>query len=350
MKKLVFSICMMFIALTAGAQTEVKNVIYMIGDGMGLTHLTATMLAKGSPLAIQRAQYTGLQSTWSADNEVTDSAASGTALATGTKTFNGAIGVDVNKQPLENIRERAEKAGMSTGVVATYSVTNATPAAFVAHNVSRSNEFEIAEDYLRSNIDVFFGGGVRFFEKREDGRNLSEEMRKKGYIIVHSMDELKKAPRRAMIGALLADNALPRHSKGRGEMLPEATAIALEILSRNPNGFFVMIEGSQINGGGHDNNGEEVVSETMDFDNAVKVALDFADRNPGTLVVITADHETGGMTLPEDNRKAVHKFSTGGHTASMVPIYAYGTGAENFTGVMDNTDIPRRMAKLMGLK
>lgn len=350
MKKLTLLVCLVFVSLAVNAQTEVKNVIYMIGDGMGLTQFTAAKLFKEVPLAIERAQYVGLQSTWSANNEVTDSAASGTALSTGQKTYNGAIGVNVDKQPIENIREKAAKTGRSTGVVATYSVTNATPAAFVGHVESRNMEEQIAEDYLRSNIDLFFGGGKRFFEKRKDERNISKEMEQKGYFIVHTMEELKQAPRRARIGALLADNGLPRYSKGRGEMLPEATAIALEILSQNPKGFFVMIEGSQIDGGGHDNSGEEIVSETIDFDNAVRVALDFADRNPGTLVVITADHETGGFTLPESERKAVYKFTTGGHTASMIPIYAYGTGAENFTGVMDNTDIPKKMMKLLGVE
>lgn len=350
MKRLALLLSLVLATLTASAQTEVKNVIYMIGDGMGLVQVTAAKLYSETPLAIERARYVGLQSTWSADNEVTDSAASGTALSTGQKTYNGAIGVTPDKQPAENIREKAAKTGRSTGVVATYSVTNATPAAFVAHDESRSNEFAIAEDYLDSDIDVFFGGGLRFFEKRTDGRNLSEEMTKKGYFIAHSMEELKKAPRKVRTGALLADNALPRYSKGRGEMLPEATAIALEILSQNPKGFFVMIEGSQIDGGGHDNSGEEIVSETIDFDNAVRVALDFADRNPGTLVLITADHETGGFTLPESSRKATYKFSTGGHTATMVPVYAYGAGAENFTGVMDNTDIPKKIARLIGAK
>lgn len=323
-----------------------KNVIFMIGDGMGLTHVTAAMLAKGAPLALQQAQYIGLQTTRSASSEVTDSAASGTALATGTKTYNGAIGLDMNKQPLENIREKAEKIGKATGVVATYALTNATPAAFMAHDVDRGNEFEIAEDFLDSGVDLFIGGGKRFFEERKDGRNLSDEMRAKGYTIVYSLDDLQNMAN-GPVGVLLAPVALPRMSAGRGDMLPQATAKALDILSQNKKGFFVMIEGSQIDGGGHDNKGDEVVNELIDFDNAVKVAMDFADRNPGTLVVITADHETGGMTLPDKDKKAVHKFSTGGHSGTMVPIYSYGTGAEEFAGIMDNTDIPKKMAKLM---
>ena len=331
-------------------EKQVKNVIYMIGDGMGLTQVTAAMLAKESPLALQDATYVGLQRTHSASSEVTDSAASGTALATGKKTYNGAIGMDENKQPVESVLTKSKKAGLATGVIATYSVTNATPASFVAHNESRGNEFEIAEDYLDSDIDVFIGGGVKFFEKREDGRNLSEELKAKGYTIGHSMDEVKNVTS-GRLGALLADNAMPTIKQGRGNMLPEATAQALTILSNNSSkGFFLMVEGSQIDGGGHDNNPEKVVLELLDFDAAVKVAFEYADQHPGTLVVVTADHETGGLTLPEKDKKAVPEFSTKGHTGTMVPVYAYGTGASAFTGIMDNTDIPKKIEALMKLK
>lgn len=349
MKKIIL-FCLVLFSVSSLQAQKVKNVIYMIGDGMGLTHLTAATLASGAPLAIHRAQYVGLQTTWPSTGGVTDSAASGTALATGVKTTNGSIGVDPNGNPLENIREKSEKAGKATGVVATYSVTHATPAAFMAHDVSRSNEYDIAADFMDTKVDLFIGGGLTPFEKRKDGRNLSRELRDRGYNIFYSLDDLKSIEK-GKAGVLLADWGLPRHSAGRGDMLPRATEHALRILSNSsPEGFFIMIEGSQIDGGGHDNNGNEVVSELIDFDNAVRVAMDFADRNPGTLVIVTADHETGGMSLPESDGKAVHKFSTGGHTATMVPIYAYGAGAESFTGIMDNTDIPKKIMELSGLK
>ena len=341
----------MFVSLPVESQAakRVKNVIYMIGDGMGLTQFTSAMIEKGSPLAIQRAQYVGLQTTHSGNNEVTDSAAAGTALATGTKTYNGAIGVDVDRDPVESVLERSKRNGLSTGMAVTYSITNATPAAFVAHVRDRGMENEIAEYILNSDIDVFMGGGFQFFEKRNDGRNISNEMRDKGYTIVYSMDDVKNSNSNKL-GALLADNAMPVMKNGRGPMLPDATAKALQILSQNKKGFFLMVEGSQIDGGGHDNNGEKVVLETLDFDDAVKIAFDFADRNPGTLVVVTADHETGGMSLPEKSRKVSHAFSTGGHTGVMVPIYAYGTGAEQFSTIMDNIDIPKKIEALMRLK
>ena len=229
-------------------------------------------------------------------------------------------------------------------------MTNATPAAFIANNESRKNEEAIAEDFLETDIDLFIGGGVKFFEKRGDGRNISQELRDKGYTVVYSMDDVMKVEK-GRLGALLADNGLPRMVKGRGDMLPKATGQALKILSNNSDkGFFVMVEGSQIDGGGHANDGEVVITETIDFDAAVKVAFDFADTHPGTLVVITADHETGGLTLVGNDDGGLDcAFSTTSHTGVPVPVYAYGAGAEKFTGIMDNTDIPKKIASLMGL-
>lgn len=339
-------------------QPEVKNVIFMIGDGMGLAHVAATMINQNyAPLNVERAQYVGLAKTYSANNRVTDSAASGTALATGTKTYNGAIGVDVDKKPLRSILEKAEDKGLATGLVATYAVTNATPASFIGHVDSRKNEEGIANDFLKTDIDVFIGGGKKFFTEREDGRDLTKELEKKGYKMVYTMDEVM-AVDKGQLGALLAPNAMPKMSDGRGNYLPTATEKVLQILKNNsPKGFFVMIEGSMIDGGGHANDIKMVINETIDFDNAVKVAFDFADKNPGTLVVVTADHETGGLSIPSGkadfslaDQGVEYKFSTGGHTGIMVPIYAYGTGAENFSRVMENTDIPKTMERLLGIK
>jgi alkaline phosphatase len=337
---------------------EVKNVIFMIGDGMGLAHVAGTIISQGyEPLNLERAQFIGLAKTYSANNRVTDSAASGTALATGTKTYNGAIGVDVDKQPVESILEKAEDNGLATGLVATYSVTNATPAAFIAHVESRKMEEEIAEYYLKTDIDLFLGGGSKFFTKREDGRDLTAELRAKGYTMVDNIDDIV-AFEGDKLGALLSENAMPRMINGRGDFLPQATGKALEILKKNSKkGFFIMIEGSQIDGGGHAKNPSIVFTETVDFDKAVGVAFDFADRNPGTLVVVTADHETGGMSIPSGkpdfslpDQGVNYEFSTSGHTGIFVPIYAYGAGADHFSRIMENTDIPRTMEKLLKLK
>jgi alkaline phosphatase len=340
------------------ATPEVKNVILMIGDGMGLAQVAATIINQGyEPLNMERAQFIGLAKTYSADNRVTDSAAGGTALATGVKTYNGAIGVNPANQPVESILEKAEANGLATGLVVTYSVTNATPAAFVAHVPDRKMEERIAEFYLSSGVDVFLGGGKKFFTEREDGRDLTAELREQGYTMVDNLDDILSFEGE-QLGALLSDDAMPKMVDGRGDYLPQATAKAIEILKDNsPKGFFMMVEGSQIDRGGHSKDASIVFSETVDFDRAVGVAMDFADRNPGTLVVVTADHETGGLSIPSGkpdfslpDQGVKHEFSTGGHTGIFVPIYAYGTGACHFSRVMDNTDIPRTMERLLNLK
>lgn len=331
-------------------QSEVvRNVIYLIGDGMGLAQVSATILETGQPLNIERAQYVGLQKTYSSSHKVTDSAASGTALSTGTKTYNAAIGVDPDTLPLRSILEKASERGLSTGLIATYRITHATPAAFIGHVEHRDMEQEIAADFLKTNITFFAGGGRDMFEEREDGRNLSEELKENGYQIVYTMDQLNGVTEGKVAG-LMQEAHFPRIINGRDpEFLVKTTEKALDILSQNTQGFFIMIEGSQIDGGGHANSVEEVVTETVDFDLAVKAAFDFADRTPGTLVVVTADHETGGLTITADEKGVKFHFSTDGHTGTMVPVYAYGTGADQFTGVMENTDIPQRMMSLLGL-
>ncbi len=362
MKKIAKSLLLGATALVAVSccqkEPEVKNIIFMIGDGMGLAQTSATALINDwEPLNMERADYIGLQKSYSANNRVTDSAASGTALATGHKTYNSAIGVDVDKNPVANTRELAQAAGYATGVVATYSVTNATPASFVAHVESRYLEDKIAEQFVEADIDLFIGGGTRFFKERRDGKDLTEELKAEGYTVAYDMAELEGVTE-GKVAALLAPNAMPTIGQGRSkDYLPGATAKALEVLSNNSKkGFFVMIEGSQIDGGGHDNDMVKIYEETVDFDNAVKVAFDFADEHPGTLVVVTADHETGGLsivsgksdfTLPEQGVK--YEFGTTGHSAIMLPVYAYGTGAEEFAGVMENTDIAKKMQKLLGL-
>ncbi len=339
------------------AQAEVKNVIFMIGDGMGLTQMQLAMMNSQEPLAMERAQYIGLAKTFSANNRVTDSAAAGTALSTGTKTNNGFVGVDPQKNGLKNLIERSRESGLATGVVVTKDITDATPAAFLAHQPSRKLAEDIALDVVASDVDLFIGGGRKNMEKRQDGVNLSDQLRAKGYTVAYTIEQVQ-AVNNGKLAAMLADGHLPTMVKGRGDFLPLATAQALKILTADSKkGFFMMVEGSQIDSGGHANDAVFVQTEALDFDNAVRVAFDFADRNPGTLVVVTADHETGGLTLPSGNSDFLladqgvkPTFGTGGHSAVMVPVYAYGTGAANFTGVMDNTDLPKKIAALLGLK
>lgn len=363
MRKSSFNILLFFLLVfifpykTGAQETQpVKNIIFMIGDGMGLAQTHSAMLRSQTPLAFERAQYIGLSKTYSANNRVTDSAAAGTAMATGHKTYNGAIGVDPDKKPVENMVERVQKKGLATGIVVTKDITDATPAAFMSHQPSRKMAEEIASDITNSKVDLFIGGGRDRFEKRKDSVNLTDQLRKKGYEIAYTLDEIKNVQSGKLAG-LLASGNLKKMTEGRGNYLPEATAQALTILKNNsPKGFFLMVEGSQIDSGGHSNNAEVVITETLDFDKAIAVAFDFADRNPGTLVVVTADHETGGMTIPSNKSDFTkgesgiqYLFSTGSHTGVMVPVYAYGTGAENFSTIMENTDLPKKMAALLGL-
>ena len=346
-------------ALSGNTSAQVKNIIFLIGDGMGTSALTATLFhANGKPLEMQRATAGGMVLTYSATNRVTDSAAAATALACGIKTYNGAIGVDTARKPRESILEKAQKAGLATGIIITQSVTAATPAGFVAHVDSRKKHEEIAAYVANSNLDFLLGGGRKYFMGDSESQNLIHKFESKGYFIAQDFPEVLHH-NQGRIVALLADAELPKAPE-RKELLPKATAKALEILKQaSSRGFFIMIEGSMIDGGGHSNHIERIVAETQDFDQAVGEAFDFADQNPGTLVVVTADHETGGLSIiAEQNDEEQHaltpglayRFSTQGHTATMVPLFAYGTGAEYFCGIKDNTDIPKIMARLLNLE
>jgi alkaline phosphatase len=332
--------------------TEIRNVILMIGDGMGLPDVYAAMTVSEMPLNIERCNVIGLQKTFSADNYITDSGAAGTALATGTKTKNGAIGMDANGNPLKSILEIAEENGRATGLVSTSSVTHATPASFIAHQSSRGSYEDIAKDFLKTDIDVFIGGGRDHFAKRKDKLNLLDSLRLKGYEVDTSMNQILNSKSLKLAGLTVPDQN-PYRLKGRGNMLSAASGKVIEILQKNPKGFFLMIEGSQIDWAAHVNFADTVVDETLDFDKAVGVALDFAKTDGHTLVIVTADHETGGVTITGGDR-ATHKvklsFSTKGHTAVMVPVYAFGPGSEKFAGIYDNTEIFRKILESFRFK
>jgi alkaline phosphatase len=331
---------------TAGkGNPKINNVILMIGDGMGLPDVYAAMTVAGMPINIERCTAIGLQKTNSSDNYITDSAAAGTALAAGTKTKNGAIGVDAQGNRVKSILEIAEDNGLATGIVSTSSVTHATPASFIAHQSSRGSYEDIAMDFLKTDIDVFIGGGSDHFAKRKDKLNLLDSLKLKGYEVSTSLDQVLKSNSFKLAG-FTAPVHNPYRLKGRGDMLPASSGKAIEILKKNPKGFFLMIEGSQIDWAAHANVADTVVDETLDFDKAVGVAIDFAKADGHTLVVVTADHETGGVTITGGNiaaKKVKLSFSTKDHTAVMIPVYAYGPGAENFIGIYDNTDIFKKI-------
>src|SRR5690606_36440978 len=238
----------------------------------------------------------------------------------GVKTYNGAIGVGPDGKPLPTILEIAEEKGLATGMVATCSITHATPASFIAHQASRSQDEDIAMDFLATDIDVFIGGGRKFFANRADGVNLIDSLEVRNYQIANSIQEVQQI-KSGKLAAFLADEQQSRFSEGRGDELVRSTEVALNLLKTNKKGMFLMIEGSQIDWGGHSNNTQYIVEEMMDFDNAIGNALEFAKADGNTLVIITADHETGGFTINKgstDTGMVEGKFTTGSHTGVMI--------------------------------
>lgn len=333
-----------------------RNIILLIGDGMGVSHITAAMVANRGDLYLNQMLYTGFTTTHSGDDFITDSGAGGTALASGTKTYNEAIGVNMDTIAVVNIRELLSSLGLSTGVVSTSSVTHATPAAFVAHQPYREMHEDIALDFLYSGIDLFIGGGVNFFCYRTDSRDLIRELSDKGYTIDTNTTAKSSAIARSAMpdvnrfAGLYARDHMVSADSGRGDFLPAATKFATEHLSRNRKGFFLMVEGSQIDWGGHDNITGSIISEMLDFDRAVGEALRFAAEDKRTLVIVASDHETGGFAVHAGDYstgKVEGRFTSVDHTGSMVPVFAYGPGAEHFIGIYDNTDLPRKILKAM---
>ena len=325
-----------------------KNVILMIGDGMGTAHVFAGITANGGHLFLDNFKHAGFSKTQSADKYITDSAAGGTALSTGVRTYNGAIGVDVNQKPLKTILEDAEEKQLSTGLVSSSAITHATPASFIAHQGARGSYEAIAADFLHTDVDVFIGGGYKHFANRQDGQDLIRELKARGYAVLQDMNEIVKVNSGKLAG-LTAPEHNDRVTK-RGDMLPKATQTAINILKNNKKGFFLMVEGSMIDWGAHANDAQYTVEEMLDFDQTIGVALEFAARDRETLIIVTADHETGGLIDADGDFKTggfTAKFSSTDHTAVMVPLFAYGPGAEHFGGIMNNTDIHQKIKQLL---
>jgi len=348
----VFAMMLLFATSVHAQRKNAKptNIILMIGDGMGVAQVYSGFTANKGQLNLFTCTSIGFSNTYSSSDYITDSGAGATAISTGHKTYNGAIGVDHDTVIAKTILEYADERGLGTGLVSTSAITHATPASFIAHQVSRDNYEGIAADFLKTDIDVFIGGGINHFAVRKDKRDLTKELRQKGYQVLFSMDSIQKVKNGKLAG-LTAKEHNPSIISGRGDMLPLSTQTALNILSDNKKGFFLMVEASQIDWGGHANNSSYVEKEMIDFDKAIGKALDFARRDGHTLVIVTADHETGGMSITGGDIQqgtVMAKFSTTDHTGIMVPVFAYGPGAELFQGVQENTDLFTKMMKLFG--
>jgi len=347
------------------AEPEVRkptNIIFLIGDGMGLSAVSTGFYFGDQPSVFKRFQEIGLQQTSSATHKVTDSAASGTALASGTLTYNGAVGVDTSKAVLQNIAEVVAAKGWSTGVVATSTITHATPASFYAHVEQRGMEEEIAAQLIDSEIDFFAGGGCDKFIVRKDSADLLPLAVERGFTVdTTGLAAPGSLNADQKYGFLPQGGEMPTMIEGRGDFLPDATVLAISHLSQNQEGFFLMVEGSQIDWAGHENNAEYLIAEMLDFEKVIVAALDYAEKDGNTLVVVTADHETGGYTLGPKKSRPGQKlytdyaeigpvFATGDHSATLIPVFAFGPGAEKFKGIYKNTEINHKMKALVEAK
>lgn len=347
----------LIIASKEAEYTEPKNIIYMIGDGMGRNIVETTReyckqsLYEGM-LAVDLVPQVGWQCTYSADAQITDSAAGGTALSTGYKTSNGTIAMDkTDTNPYQTVLELAAEKGKSTGIIATKSVTDATPASFTAHVAERGMEEEIAAQQIQmvvdGDLDLVLGGGLSHYSTGANARAM-KEAQEKGVSYVHDWESTLNAEL-PVIGLYAAQQLLA--ISDITPTLAEMTDYALQKLSENDEGFFLMVEGSQIDTKAHANAYFEEVNEMYHFDCAIGVALEFVAMNPDTALVITADHETGGLHLPKESTDDVYSnycYTTGNHTSIQVPVYAIGYGVEQLSGIKENVDVAKFVASLMG--
>lgn len=436
MRRLVSLLLLLVLALPAAAQEHPRNIIFFITDGFGPASVTLTRdyagYTEGRDVLSFDTMLVGMARTWSTNSRVTDSAAGATALATGHKSYNGAIAVDTAGQPLATVLEGAAKKGMATGLVVTTRITHATPAGFSAHVAQRASENDVAEQQAALGIDLLIGGGLRQFlpteagGKRTDGRNLIEELAARGYTVASTKAELEALTHLPAI-ALLRENQLEYEidrDPAKEPSLTEMTMKAIELLSQSDKGFFVMIEASRIDHAAHENDAAAHIHDTLAFDEAIAAAVRWAKQDGNTLVLSTSDHETGGLTvgraingrgvynwkpekivpikrsqmvisakilegarpdsilaadmgltdLTDDDhallsaalakkrtqdisyaiseilgRRAIIGWTTDGHTAVDVNIYAYGPGFERFRGNMDNHVVGQRVAELLGI-
>ena len=329
---------------------KVKNVILMIGDGMSLAHMYTAWTANRGQLWLENAQYTGLSKTWCTNRLVCDSGSGGTALATGQKTCYHAVGTDPQGNPLTTLCDLAKANGKSAGIAVTCRLWDATPCDFSCHNLDRDKEQELIGDYPTSGLDYAFGGGAKYFTNRADGRDIFKELEANGYHVSRTWDDLA-AWKSGKVFAVPYDVDTPLPDE-RGDLLARASLKGIELLNQNRNGFFMMVEGSQLDDYGHFNQLDLLMKETLDFDQTIGKMMKWAAQDGETLVVVTADHETGGLTLVDGNKdegKVTCCFSTKSHSGVMVPVYAFGPVSELFSGIMENTDIFKKIKALMKL-
>ncbi len=351
-------VCALLFLSSAFAQAPAgppHNIILMIGDGMGVSQVSAARVVKGR-LSLEAFKTIGLVLTHlRGKDDITDSAAGATALSTGVSTYKGAIAVGPDSASVETVLEASAAKGWKTGLVTVCSITDATPASFAAHVPNRAMRQEIAAQLAKSPVDLFLGSGWDWFVpqerggKRTDGQDLLLSMRRRGFTAITSDSQFSelRAPGK-VLGLFAAENDGP--AQERRPSLAARTRKALTLLSSTQQGFFLMVEGSQIDWAGHQNNSQQLVVEMVDFDSAVGEAVDFAARHPETLVIVTADHETGGYAINGgslETKSVVGAFTATHHTGAMVPLFALGPGAERFGGIHSNSEVGKMLLELV---
>ena len=399
MKKFSFITILLLLPLLISAQQKAKYVFYFIGDGMGFNHVSLTEYWLGHtqgvfdsrPLSFSQFPVLGWAVTHSESNLITDSAAAGTALSTGNKTKNGMLATGPDSTALTSISYKIHDAGYKVGISSTVGINHATPAAFYGHNVNRGNYYEIASEIPASEFEFFAGGGaIESTGDDEDKISVYEAIENGGYVIAEGMDDFaakKDGAEKMMLlqkdGRLRTE--LPYAIDMKEDDMTQADLVRASIdflYDENGEGFFVMSEGGRIDWASHGNDTKAVILETLSLSDAVAEAVRFYNEHPDeTLIVVTADHETGGLTLSwekgynlyldkleeiscskdmvsEEERERMNEIShearigwtTGDHSAANVPVFAIGAGSDLFSGRMDNTDIPKRICEAMGVK
>lgn len=320
---------------------KVENIILLIGDGNGVSQISAAALANGGDLTLTQLRSIGFLKTQSSDDFTTDSAAGGTAIATGTKTYNRAIGVRPDGKPVKNISELLVEHNYNIGLITTDEITGATPSTFYAHQKDRSHMQQIATDLVKSQISLFIGGGAKYFSNKQTML----------FNIKNAIEDITNDEER--VGVFAAEGGMPGIKQGRGNFLAEATQRSLSFLKSKKEPFLLMVEGAQIDSYGHFNDTEGIIAEGIDFDKAVTEAIKFADANKNTLVIVTADHETSGFSIPQGDMKnhmIEGDFTTHDHTGAMVPLFAYGPQSDKLQGVYENSDLLGKILEVLKIK
>lgn len=323
-----------------GADQKVENIILLIGDGNGLTQISATALANKGELSLTQFKNMGLLKTQSSDDFTTDSAGSATAMATGKKAPNRAIGVDETGKAIENITEVLSKKKYISGIITTDEITGATPSAFYAHQKDRSMSAAISADLLKSKLSIFVA-------KSPDSDSFKSDYGK--FSLLESLDAIKDS-KKDQVGYFFQKED-PSVKKPKN--LAGALKSTLHFLSKKDQPFFLLVEGAKIDSYGHENDIGGIIREGLAFDRAIAEALRYADTNGNTLVIVTADHETGGLTIPQGNvalNEIEGDFTTDDHTGVLVPIFAYGPKSDEFQGVYENNLVFLKILDVLNIK